>query len=41
MMMRGVQKQNSSTTTSCLLGRFRTDPRTRSEFLDLVHAIKR
>ena len=41
MMMRGVQKQNSSTTTSCLLGRFRTDPRTRSEFLDLVHANKR
>lgn len=41
MMMRGVQKQNSSTTTSCLLGRFRVDPRTRSEFLDLVHAIKR
>jgi GTP cyclohydrolase I len=40
-MMRGVQKQNSSTTTSCLLGRFRVDPRTRSEFLDLVHAIKR
>ena len=36
MMMRGVQKQNSSTMTSCLLGCFRADPRTRSEFLDLV-----
>ena len=36
MMMRGVQKQNSSTMTSCLLGSFRTDPRTRSEFLGLV-----
>ena len=36
MMMRGVQKQNSSTMTSCLLGCFRSDPRTRSEFLDLV-----
>jgi len=36
MMMRGVQKQNSSTMTSCLLGSFRSDPRTRSEFLDLV-----
>ncbi len=36
MMMRGVQKQNSSTMTSCLLGGFRSDPRTRSEFLDLV-----
>jgi len=36
MMMRGVAKQSSSTMTSCLLGRFRSDPRTRSEFLDLV-----
>lgn len=36
MMMRGVQKQNSSTMTSCLLGSFRSDPRTRSEFLNLV-----
>ena len=36
MMMRGVQRQNSSTMTSCLLGGFRSDPRTRSEFLDLV-----
>jgi GTP cyclohydrolase I len=36
MMMRGVQKQNSSTMTSCLLGTFRSDPRTRTEFLDLV-----
>jgi len=36
MMMRGVQKQNSSTMTSCLLGSFRSDPRTRAEFLNLV-----
>ncbi|MCA8980434.1 MAG: GTP cyclohydrolase I FolE [Planctomycetes bacterium] len=36
MMMRGVAKQNSSTMTSCLLGRFRSDARTRSEFLGLV-----
>jgi GTP cyclohydrolase IA len=36
MMMRGVQKQNSSTVTSCLLGAFRDDQRTRSEFLELV-----
>ena len=41
MMMRGVQKQNSSTMTSCLLGTFRSDPRTRSEFLDLVRSIGR
>jgi len=38
MMMRGVQKQNSKAVTSCMLGRFKSDPRTRSEFLDLVHA---
>jgi GTP cyclohydrolase IA len=36
MMMRGVGKQNSSTMTSCLLGGFRSDPRTRNEFLGLV-----
>jgi GTP cyclohydrolase I len=36
MMMRGVEKQNSSTITSCLLGSFRKDERTRTEFLKLV-----
>jgi GTP cyclohydrolase I len=36
MMMRGVEKQNSKTVTSCLLGSFRKDERTRSEFLSLV-----
>jgi GTP cyclohydrolase IA len=36
MMMRGVEKQNSKTTTSCLLGRFKEDEKTRSEFLNLV-----
>ena len=36
MMMRGVEKQNSSTVTSCLLGSFRSDERTRTEFLKLV-----
>jgi GTP cyclohydrolase I len=40
MMMRGVQKQNSSTMTSCLLGSFRSDFRTRSEFLGLVRNIR-
>lgn len=35
-MMRGVEKQNSSMTTSMMLGRFRDDPRTRQEFLTLV-----
>ena len=36
MMMRGVAKQNSSTVTSCLRGLFRSDERTRTEFLKLV-----
>jgi GTP cyclohydrolase I len=36
MMMRGVEKQNSVMTTSVMLGRFREDTRTRSEFLSLV-----
>lgn len=36
MMMRGVEKQNSYAITSAMLGRFRDDARTRSEFLDLV-----
>ncbi|TAH38206.1 MAG: GTP cyclohydrolase I FolE [Planctomycetota bacterium] len=37
MMMRGVAKQSSITTTSCMLGSFREDSRTRSEFLALVY----
>jgi GTP cyclohydrolase I len=35
MMMRGVEKQNSCATTSAMLGIFRTDSKTRSEFLEL------
>ena len=38
MMMRGVEKQNSSAITSATLGVFRTDSKSRSEFLDLVHS---
>lgn len=36
MAMRGVQKQNSVTTTSSMLGVFREDARTRHEFLELI-----
>ena len=36
MMMRGVQKQNSQTVTSAVRGLFRSDPRTREEFLSLA-----
>jgi GTP cyclohydrolase I len=38
MMMRGVEKQNSRTVTSAVRGLFRSDSRTRSEFLRLVNA---
>jgi GTP cyclohydrolase I len=36
MAMRGVQKQNSVAVTSAMLGSFREDARTRSEFLNLI-----
>ncbi len=36
MMMRGVEKQNSSATTSAVHGVFKEDARTRMEFLDLI-----
>jgi GTP cyclohydrolase I len=37
MMMRGIEKQESLAVTSCMLGRFRTDARTRGEFLSLIN----
>lgn len=37
MMMRGVEKQHSSTVTSAMLGAFRNNHQTRHEFLSLVH----
>ena len=36
MAMRGVEKQQSTTVTSAMLGAFRNDARTRGEFLQLI-----
>lgn len=36
MIMRGVQKQESKTVASAMLGGFRENPRTRAEFLNLI-----
>jgi len=36
MMMRGVEKQNTIAVTSCMLGSFQEDSKTRAEFMELV-----
>lgn len=36
MEMRGVEKQDSETVTSCMLGAFREDARTRQEFMETI-----
>ncbi len=38
MMMRGVEKQHSSAKTSHMKGLFKSDPRTRQEFLELIRS---
>src|SRR6201981_3193491 len=38
MVMRGVEKQNSQTVTSAMLGSFRENVQTREEFLSLIRA---
>ncbi len=38
MMMRGVEKQNSTMTTSAMRGRFKKDQNTRQEFLQLIRS---
>jgi GTP cyclohydrolase I len=40
MMMRGVSQQNASALTSSLRGAFRTDPKTRAEFMELIRRQK-
>jgi len=37
MQMRGVEKQNSSATTSAMLDKFEESSRTRSEFLSIIN----
>lgn len=37
MVMRGVQKTNANTITSCMLGEFRENVKTREEFLSLIN----
>lgn len=39
MQMRGVEKQGSTVVTSEMLGRFRSDPRTREEFMGLIRKV--
>jgi GTP cyclohydrolase I len=36
MTTRGIRKQGVSMVTSQLLGHFRSDPRTRAEFLNMI-----
>jgi len=38
MMMRGVEKHNSVATTSCMIGEFKSNSKTRSEFLKLINS---
>lgn len=40
VMMRGVEKQNAHMITSSMQGRFRTDSKTREEFLNLIRRPK-
>lgn len=37
MMMRGIEKQNAQTTTSCMLGVFKDNIKTREEFISLIN----
>ena len=41
MMMRGIEKQNTRMVTSAMLGKFREDQRSRTEFLDLLESSRK
>ena len=41
LAMRGVEKQNAFAVTSSMLGVFRKDPRSRAEFMNLIHRDRR
>ena len=41
MMMRGVEKQKAKMITSALVGSFKEDPKTRTEFLELIRSERR
>jgi len=41
MAMRGVEKEESFTVTSAMLGAFKSDNRTRMEFLQLINRPKK
>jgi GTP cyclohydrolase I len=36
MIMRGIEKQNSVATASCMIGLFKSNEKTRQEFLKLI-----
>lgn len=38
MIMRGVEKFNSKTVSSCMHGEFRDDAKKREEFIDLTRS---
>lgn len=40
MMMRGVEQQNAFAITSSMRGSFKTDSKTRSEFMELIRHTK-
>lgn len=40
MAMRGVEQTDTTTITSCVLGSFERNPKTRNEFLSLIGSVR-